>query len=1287
MFVSRSKTLVALLLTATLIASCGGSDTASRQRNTTFIPSTLDETWGTKGFSLMTQDESIQVADTTSTFGGITYSVGTMATPSGPRAVVFRTVDGKTYDVKYAINPLKERLAGLGSFSSSIGRKISIDINGNVWVVFTATTSSETPTEHWAVTQLKSDLSYWGTETSNVCSSVCGAVYASSISIHDIQVNYEGNKVLVATSAGMDLFNATTGWPLPLGTVPITLGTRANSCRTSATHLAQSEYGFIAVSPNGSHNISLINFDGVIADCDTTYLVSPISGVNANDETATVFGKFDDTQLVFASFFVSKNTIFYDDYKIIRVNDLVGDKKIITGQTVRLGYKMYGAFTVQGDTAETYLVEHDIDRGISNVFASLSSSATGAMSSSQPPMLTISRAGFLLASSFTDASNKGTAIATRYKLTYAGLLTAPTFSAAEQNISVTYGQPNSVTFARAINTVSYSLDSGSLPAGMSITSSGDLIGAPLSTGNYTARVKATNTAGSAQTVLYIRSAPKTPGSPTVIGVDYGSPVTLIGYTEGTKGSDKDVVTATFKKSDGTTINQLCLQGTCVILNKDLPENKDVPVTLTQSNEAGVADSLNAIIVRRTVLPEPHTDVTATGGTLSATVTYTPSADMRGLDVLTTTATVTQSSDDSVVLTHSGCSPDSCELSGLPAGRGYIVTLTIVTEEGDVSSEPSAPFTVTAPPAKKKAPELATENMTLLAREDFVLPLVATGTGDVTFEVNYEDLPSGTGFNAETNTIIGSVLTGTYEIRYSASDKNGTTEGTVTIVATPSQLRAPGMFPSFNTYDQKFSIFPFYQRRSDKVSAREYEWSSTVTVDGKKSTATGTCIPGEKCTLSNAVWGQDLTLTMKALPMEDSGDTESDINTFIVSVPELPPAVPTGKITLERMPDINGQTAVVMGSVRMKPSMKFPITLGAAATLQVDATTSCDTIQDQSVLRLEGPRNGCSVDPYIKVSNRDGTIATDDDSGAVPYPMGTDENGFEVFGMYNSLSSRISTILEPGEYLIEATSYGDIFKDDVQRAEESDVEYDLWITIITTPAEAERLMKNNIGGSSTNTNTELTVNLIPDPAKNDVIPADLQPAQSNNLPAPVQNSESPVPNSESPVQNSESAAESSGSVVSLTVEAGTGKVNVTPQTLGGGAKTSVTVKAKPGGRECTTTSGDTCLINKLSPWISYTLTANVTGSQNLFTTTARPTLQWKAGAKVKVSSLGLSAAAKAMGLTLKKNGTRVSRNCTINAARTVITVGKSGSCWVTSRTTRTSKPKQSGPPLTTTVVIK
>jgi hypothetical protein len=1236
----------------------------------------------------MTQTESIQVADTISTQSGTTYSVGTMTTPSGPRAVVFRTVNGKTYDVKYAINPLKESSAGPGNFSSSIGHKISVDSKGNVWIVLTITTSSETPTEYWAVTQLKPDLSYWGTESSTVCSLVCGAVYGSSISIHDIQVNYNGDKVLVATSTGMDLFNVTAGRPLPFGVIPITLGEEASNCKTSPTHLAEAgSNGFIAVTPGESKNVSLVKFNGVIPDCETSYFVNSISGVYSDGDTATVFGKFNETDLAFISLWIGKEYMIYNDNEIVRVKDIAGDKKIIAGQTIGFGNKLYGAFTVQGDTAETYLVEYNEKRSRTTVFASLRSSTTGAMSSSQPPMLTISESGIVLASSFTDASNKGTAIATRYKLTSDGLLSAPKFSAAEQNISVTYGQPNSVPFVRATNTASYSLERGSLPAGMSITSTGDLIGTPLSTGNYTAHVKAANDAGSAQTVLYIRSAPKTPGSPTVIGVDYGSPVTQIGYTEGTKGSDKDVVTAQFKKTDGTTMKQLCLQGTCEILNRDLPENKDVSVALTQSNTEGVADSLNSIIVRRTVLPEPHTDVTATGGTLSATVTYTPSADMRGLDALTTTATVTQSSDDSVVLTYSGCSPDSCELSGLPAGNDYVVTLTIVTEEGDVSSEPSAPFTVTEPPAGKKGPKLATENMTLLAREDFVLPLVATGTGDVTFEVNNEDLPDGTDFDTETNTITGSVVTGTYEIRYSASDRNGTTEGTVTIVATPSQLRAPGILPSFNTYDQKFSIYPFYERPSDRQSAREYEWTSTVTVDGKKSTATGTCFPGKKCTLGNAVWGQDLTLTMKALPMEDSEDTESDVNTFIVSVPELPPTVPTGKITLERMSDINEQTAVVMGSVRMKPSMKFPITLGAAATLQVDATTSCDTIQDQRVLRLEGPRNGCSVDPYIKLLAGDEIIANDDDSGAVQYPMGTDEDGFEVFDVYNSLSSRLSAMLEPGEYLIEATSYSDIFKDDVERDKASDVEYDLWITIITTPAEAERLMKNNIGGSSTNTTTELTVNLIPDSAKNDVIPADLQPAQSNNLPAPVQNSGSPVPNSESPVQNSESATESSGSVVSLTVEAGTGKVNVTPQTLGGGAKTSVTVKAKPGGRECTTTSGDTCSINKLSPWISYTLTANVTGSQNLFTTTAKPTLQWKAGAKVKVSSLGLSAAAKAMGLTLKKGGTRVSRNCTINAARTVITVGKSGSCWVTSRTTQTSKPKQSGPPLTATVTIK
>jgi len=1273
MFVSRSKTLIALLLVSVLIASCGGSDSTSRKRNTAFAPSSLDESWGTKGFSLMTQSESIQVADTISTYSGVTYSVGTMSTPNGLRAVVFRTSDGKTYDVKYAIDPMNELIGGSSALSRSIGHKISVDNTGNVWVALTLSVSTPTPAEYWVVTQLKPDLSYWGTPTSAVCKSVCGAVYAPSISIRDIQVNNEGNKVLVATSEGMDLFNATAGRPLPFGTVPITLGTGVNDCQTTPTHLAEAgSNGFVAVSPGGGKNVSLVNFDGVIPSCTYAFSLTAISSVDATTDSATVFGKFFD-DLGFMSLYVGKDFITFKDYETIQVDEIVGDKKITVGQTVGVWEKMYGAFTVEGDTAETYLLEYDSDERTSTVFASLSSGATKAKTSSQPPMLTVSQEGLVLASSFTDSSNKGTAISTRYKLSRDGLLTAPTFSALEQNISVTYGQANSIPFARATNAVSYSLASGSLPAGLRITSSGDIIGTPLSTGNFTARVNATNPAGSAQTVLYIRSAPKTPGAPTVIGVEYYKSVTVVEYTEGTRGSDKDVVSAQFKKPDGSTANLLCLDGTCVILNKDLPENKNIPVTLTQSNEAGSADALNSIIVRRTALPEPHTNVTATGGTLSATVTYTPSADMRGLEAITTTAVVTQSSDKSEVMTYSGCSPDSCTLKGLPAGSGYVVTLTILTEDGDVTSAPSAPFTVSEPPAIKKAPKLATENMTLPAREDFVLPLVATGTGDVTFEVNYDDLPNGTEFDSETNSIIGSVVAGTYEIRYSATDRNGTTEGTVTIVATPVKLRAPGMLPSFSTYDQKFSVFPSYSRYSDANSVSAYEWTSTVTVNGVKSTTTGTCLSGEKCTLPNAVWGQDLTLTMKALPKEDSGDTESDINTFIVRVPDLPPAVPTGKITLERMPDNSADTAVVMGYVRMKPAMKFPIKLSASATVQVDATTSCDHINEQQVLRLEGPRNGCSADPYIKVLKGDETIASDDDSGSVQMPVGTDDEDSEVFVMYNSLSSRLSTMLEPGDYVIEASTYSDLFKDDANRAMESDVEYDLWITIITTPAEAERLMKNNIVGSSTSTDTESTVTVLPDPAKNDVIPADLQPATSNILSAPV--------------QNNDSASKSSVSVVSIAVEPGTGKIDVTPQILGGNEKTSITVKANPGGRECTTTSGSTCSITKLSPWITYKVTANAADSQNLFTTTARPTLQWKAGGKIKVSSLGLSAAAKTMGLTLKKGGIRVSRNCTLNAARTSITVGKSGSCWVTARTTRTSKPKLSGPPLTVTATIK
>jgi hypothetical protein len=143
-----------------------------------------------------------------------------------------------------------------------------------------------------------------------------------------------------------------------------------------------------------------------------------------------------------------------------------------------------------------------------------------------------------------------------------------------------------------------------------------------------------------------------------------------------------------------------------------------------------------------------------------------------------------------------------------------------------------------------------------------------------------------------------------------------------------------------------------------------------------------------------------------------------------------------------------------------------------------------------VLRLEGPRNGCSVDPYVNVLRGNETVASDDDGGVASIPTGTDEEGNETIDTYNMLSSRLSTVLEPGEYTIEASTFVDLFKDDVLREDSADVEYDLWLTIITTPAEAERLMKTDVVGKASTETVETTVTVLPDPAKEDVIPADL-----------------------------------------------------------------------------------------------------------------------------------------------------------------------------------------------------
>jgi len=79
---------------------------------------------------------------------------------------------------------------------------------------------------------------------------------------------------------------------------------------------------------------------------------------------------------------------------------------------------------------------------------------------------------------------------------------------------------------------------------------------------------------------------------------------------------------------------------------------------------------------------------------------------------------------------------------------------------------------------------------------------------------------------------------------------------------------------------------------------------------------------------------------------------------------------------------------------------------------------------------------------------DETVATNDDNGEVYVPIGADDDGNEIIDTYNMLSSRLNIVLEPGDYTIEASTFSDLFKDDSMREDVSDVEYDLWLTVIT-----------------------------------------------------------------------------------------------------------------------------------------------------------------------------------------------------------------------------------------------
>jgi hypothetical protein len=305
------------------------------------------------------------------------------------------------------------------------------------------------------------------------------------------------------------------------------------------------------------------------------------------------------------------------------------------------------------------------------------------------------------------------------------------------------------------------------------------------------------------------------------------------------------------------------------------------------------------------------------------------------------------------------------------------------------------------------------------------------------------------------------------------------------------------------------------------------------------------------------------------------------------------------------------------------------------------------------------------------------LASDDDSGSFPIYDPTalqNEEDPQPTRIVNVFSSRLTAAVTPGTYTIEVADFTDIStSNEERRLNRSDI--DFYLVIITTPAEAERLVKTTMSAESTPVTPQVPI--VVEVAASDVVvvPPTLTPTESKALEGPQVNAV---------------ANKSGANVTNFSVTAGNKSLTLTPNVMTTKSEIPpVQITLTPGNKSCTTAAGKACTITGLSPWLTYSATAIISGDTSGASRSGlRTSLELKAGSKVNVASLGLASAAQFVKATVAKKSLRATGSCSLNATQTVLTVGKSGSCSISVRTTKKVQKKNlAGPSLSLRAVIK
>jgi len=356
-------------------------------------------------------------------------------------------------------------------------------------------------------------------------------------------------------------------------------------------------------------------------------------------------------------------------------------------------------------------------------------------------------------------SNGCSGTGTTYNLTIACQTITVTNPAGNSGVA---GSAFSETFTQSggIGTTTFSLASGTLPAGLTLSSGGVLSGTPTQTGTFTITVKATDSNGcsgiGANYTLTIACPAITVTNPAVSSGTAGTPFSQTFTQSGAVG------TATFSLASGTLPSGLTLSASGVLSGTPTQSGSfTITVKVTDSNGCtGTGPAYTLVITCQTItVTNPANNSGTVGSPFSATFTQSGANG---------TATFTTSSTLPAGLTLSAAGV----LSGTPTQSGSFPIVVTVTDSNGCTGT-GATYTLVINCQTITVTNPANNSGTV--DSPFSATFTQSGAiGGATFSINSGSLPSG--LTLSTSGVLSGTpqAPGTFTITVKVTDANGCT---------------------------------------------------------------------------------------------------------------------------------------------------------------------------------------------------------------------------------------------------------------------------------------------------------------------------------------------------------------------------------------------------------------------------------------------------------------------------------------------------------------------------------